>query len=216
MTSDILSQLANLIINFISGTGYVGIFILMTVESALIPIPSEITMPFAGFLASRGELSLLNVSLIGALGNLIGSLLAYALGYWGQEKVVRVLIRKYGRFILLSEHDLDVSENWFRKYGNLMVFVSRLLPALRTVISLPAGIAKLGLPKFIFYTTLGSFIWSYLLAYIGFKLGENWNSLGPIFHKFDLALVILGIAGIVLYVYHKREKIKGGTENPVP
>lgn len=216
MTSDILGQLANLIINFISGTGYLGIFILMTVESALIPIPSEITMPFAGFLVSRGELNILIVSLVGAFGNLIGSLLAYALGYWGQEKVVRVLIRKYGRFILLSEHDLDISENWFRKYGNLMVFASRLMPALRTVISLPAGIAKLGLPKFIFYTTVGSFIWSYLLTYIGFKLGENWNSLGPIFHKFDLALVIVGVVTVVLYVYHKREKFKAGTENHVP
>ncbi|MEK7611359.1 MAG: hypothetical protein AAB486_03245 [Patescibacteria group bacterium] len=97
MTSDILGQLANLIINFISGTGYFGIFTLMTVESALIPIPSEITMPFAGFLVSRGQMDLLTVSLVGAFGNLIGSLLAYGLGYWGQEKVVRVLIRKYGR-----------------------------------------------------------------------------------------------------------------------
>lgn len=130
----------------------------MALESALIPIPSEITMPFAGFLANKGSLSFPLVVLVGALGNLVGSLLAFALGYFLEENVTVSLIDKYGKFILLSKHEYLKAIHWFQKYGNGITFFSRLLPAVRTFISLPAGLAEMNIWKFSIYTFLGSFI----------------------------------------------------------
>lgn len=177
----------------------------MTIESALIPLPSEITMPFSGFLVSQGKLGLLEVTLAGGLGNLVGSILAYALGWWGQDIIVRKLIQKYGKYLLITEHEYDKSEIWFRKYGQIIVFVSRLLPGIRTYISLPAGVAKMNFKKFCFFTFLGSLIWSFILALIGMKLGENWETIGSYFHRLDAVIVILGIALIGFYIYKKRK-----------
>lgn len=196
------------IIQFISSLGYVGIFILMTLESALIPIPSEITMPFSGSLAALGRFNFWIVVFAGTLGNLVGSLLAYWLGWWGQEAVVRKVIVKYGKYFLISEHEYDQSERWFRKHGEPIVFVSRILPVIRTFISLPAGIAKMNLTRFCIYTTVGSLLWSYFLTYVGVVLGNNWKSLEGYFHKFDVVIVIVGLLGVFWYVQRKLKHLR--------
>ncbi len=198
-----LEHIASFLVNFISSLGYPGIIITMAIESAMIPLPSEVIMPFSGFLASRGVFSLPLVALSGAAGNLIGSLGAYYLGYWGHEKVVRNFVRRWGKWMLLTEDDLDLAEKLMRKYKDMVVLVSRVLPGVRTVISLPAGFAQLPLGRFIFLTFFGSLIWSYLLAWVGFVLGKNWQAVGPIFHKFDLLLEVVLVLAVAFYIYKK-------------
>ncbi len=179
----------------------------MLIESALIPMPSEVTMPFSGFLVTQGKFNFWLIVFAGTLGNLVGSIAAYFLGFWGEDHIVRSLIRKYGKYILISEHEYDRSERWFRKYGEIIVFVSRLLPAVRTYISLPAGIAKMNFRKFILYTTIGSFIWSLFLTYIGVALGQNWNKIGNFFHAFDAVIVFFGLIFVIWYIRRKIRKV---------
>lgn len=186
--------------NLISSYGAVAVFILMTAESALIPIPSEITMTFAGFLAGRGILDFWLVVFIGAFGNLAGSLLAYWLGFAKGEEWVRFAIRKWGKWLLLREEEFDRSKVWFKKYGQGIAFVSRLLPIVRTFISLPAGIAKMNLTYFSILTFIGSFIWSAFLAWLGLKLGQNWLAIEPYFRKFQIVIVGLGVLAVAFYV----------------
>ncbi len=207
MINQIIETLTHFIISVIEMTGYGGIFLLMAAESALIPIPSEVTMPFAGFLAFEGKLNVIVVILVGALANLAGSLLAYWLGWWGEDHLVRSLIRKYGKYVLISEHEYEHSEKWFRKYGEKIVFFSRILPVVRTFISLPAGIAKMNLKRFIIFTFIGSLIWSALLTYIGYTLGKNWHSLEVYYRKFEYVIVFAGIALVAYYIYHKYKKL---------
>lgn len=208
MFENLLETLASWIVTIISTTGYLGIFALMTVESALIPLPSEITMPFSGSLVASGRFNIWLVAVAGALGNLAGSLLAYALGFWGQENVVRVIIKKYGKYLLISEHEVERAEKWFLKYGELIVFTSRLMPVIRTFISLPAGIAKMNLVKFIIYTTVGSFLWSLILAYIGMVMGQNWRYLEVYFQKFDILIFIVLVLGAGGYLFRKYRQLK--------
>lgn len=194
------TNLINLIVFWVTTaiafSTYWGIFLMMTAESACIPIPSEIIMPFAGFLVAQGKLSFWLVILAGTLGNLIGSLLAYLIGSSGGY----ALIKKYGKYILISYHDLQKAHSWFEKKGEVTILVSRILPVIRTFISLPAGVAKMDLKKFTFFTLLGSLPWSIGLVYLGTKMGENWNKLQVYFHKFDLLIGIILIAGIVWYI----------------
>lgn len=196
------------IIHFISQCGYAGIFFLMLLESACIPIPSEITMPFSGSLIALGKFNFWAVIFIGTAGNLVGSLLAYWLGAWGQEVIVRKIILKYGKYFLISEHEYDRSERWFRMHGEIIVFVSRVLPVVRTFISLPAGVAKMNLSRFIIYTSLGSFIWSYLLTSIGVMLGNQWSTLEVYFHKFDFVIILGLVLMAIWYIYHKLKHLK--------
>jgi len=191
------------VMGVISHLGYPGIFVLMTLESALIPIPSEIIMPFSGFLVSQGRFSLWLIVLVGALGNLSGSLVAYALGYFGEKALVRKLIVKYGKFILLTEEEFDTSLRLFNKYGQWVAAISRVLPVIRTVISLPAGIARLNIIKFSALTFFGSLIWSFFLGYLGVILGENWQIIRPYFRKFDIVILLAIIIGIGWYLYYK-------------
>ncbi len=195
-----LEHLATLIIQLIKSTGYVGIFVLMTAESALIPIPSEVTMPFSGYLASTGSLSFIYIVLVGTLANLFGSLIAYYIGYFLEESVLIGLIKKYGKFILLSEHEFEKAGKWFEKYGDKIIFISRLLPGIRTVISLPAGMFKMDVKKFVVYTAVGCLIWSSILTYVGLVLGANWKSLDPYYRKFEIFIVGLIIVGAVFYL----------------
>lgn len=203
-----LGNLSALIIHLIQNLGYGGVFVLMTLESALLPIPSEVTMPFAGFLTQGGHLNFWLVVITGSLGNLVGSLIAYAVGFFLEESVVLALVKKYGKFVLLSEHEYERAVRWFAKYGNPITFFSRLLPAVRTFISLPAGLAEMNIWKFSFYTFLGSFLWSTVLTYIGFYLGSKWNSLEPYFRKFQLVVVVLLVLGLLWYINHKLKLIK--------
>lgn len=193
MVFAILTWLSSTIISIISSTGYLGVMILMALESACLPVPSEIVMPFSGYLVFEGRFVLWQVVLWGAIGNLVGSIIAYLVGFFGGRR----LILRYGKYFLVSEHDLELADNWFKKYGQGVVFFSRLLPIIRTFISLPAGIARMGFKKFCFYTLIGSLFWSFLLAYAGLILGENWDKLESYFRKFDLVIGVLIILLIV-------------------
>jgi len=192
----IITLLAGFIIGTISRLGYGGIVLLMAIESACIPLPSEIIMPFSGYLVSTGEMNLWLVGLAGAVGCVLGSLVAYYAGAWGG----RPLVEKYGKYVLISHHDLDLADRWFQRHGNITIFIGRLLPVIRTFIAFPAGIARMDLWRFNLYTFVGSYIWSLGLAWIGMKLGEHWNTLGVYFHRFDAAIGVILLAGIIWYV----------------
>ncbi len=207
-----VAHLSSLIIQLVQSSGYLAVFILMTLESALIPIPSEITMPFAGFLIQQGHLNFFFVVLIGAFGNLVGSLIAYALGFYLEEHIIISIIERYGKYLLIRKHEYERAMHWFQKYGLSIVFTSRLLPAVRTFISLPAGLAEMNLAKFSLYTFTGSVLWSAFLTYIGFYLGKNWESIHTYFNKahYIIAgiLLLLAIYYVMkkLYLPHKRNK----------
>jgi len=199
MITNILAWFALLIIKIISGGGYFGITALMLLESACIPIPSEIIMPFSGYLVTAGRFSLFWVIIFGAVGNLLGSLIAYGVGIYGG----RPFIEKYGKYILIKYEELDKAQRFFEKHGNLSIFFSRLLPVIRTFISLPAGIARMRFGKFCFYTFIGSLFWSGILAYVGVFLGDNWEVISIYFRKFDWFVGILLIVFIGYFIYKK-------------
>ncbi len=199
--SNFLHIFTSVLTSFISSYGYVAIFILMTAESALIPIPSEVTMTFAGFLSGLGLINIWVVVFIGAFGNLVGSLLAFWLGEKMGEEWIRVAIRKWGKWVLIHEKDFDTALRWFAKYGQGITFTSRLLPIVRTFISLPAGIAKMDIKKFAVFTFIGSFVWSAILAFVGLKLGQNWTAVEPFFRKFQYVIIGLVIAAVFVYIY---------------
>ncbi len=194
MIARIIEFLSGIIVATISLMGYWGIVLLMAIESACIPLPSEIIMPFSGYLVSTGQMNLWLVAIAGAVGCVVGSMVAYWAGMYGG----RPLIEKYGRYVLVSKHDLDIADRWFGKYGEAIVFTARLLPAIRTFIAFPAGVARMNIPRFIFYTFAGSLPWCLGLAYVGQKLGEQWNkdeTLRTWFHRFDF---VIGIIAVVL------------------
>jgi membrane protein DedA with SNARE-associated domain len=200
MIAKIIEYLSWLIVATISTLGYSGVVLLMAIESACIPLPSEIIMPFSGYLVSTGQMNLWGVAVAGAVGCVLGSLVAYWVGMYGG----RPLIEKYGRYILLSHHDLDLADRWFAKYGEVIVFVSRLLPAIRTFIAFPAGVARMNLTKFVIYTFAGSLPWCLGLAYAGQKLGEQWNrdeTLKTWFHRFDFVIGILAVLAVSWWIW---------------
>jgi len=190
MIADLLSLVSSFIVNIISTLGYPGITVLMALESTCIPIPSEIIMPFSGYLVFLEKLSFFSVVLWGTIDNLIGSIIAYLAGFYGG----RPLIKKYGRYIFISEGELAHAQDWFEKYGSVSVLFSRMLPVVRTFISLPAGIAKMPFWKFATYTFFGSLPWSFFLTYVGVIAGENWQSIDSLVRKFDWAIVIIIIS----------------------
>lgn len=204
MITSLIEFLADFVINTISTLGYLGVFLAMAIESACIPLPSEIIMPFSGYLVFQGEMNLLVVGLVGALGNLGGSLLAY----WVGAKGGRPLIERYGKYVLLSHHDLDLADRWFARYGRSTVFFTRMMPVVRTFISFPAGMSRMRLGTFSLYTFIGALPWSLALAYIGMKLGENWDTLGGYFHKADIFIAVLLVAGVVWYVWRHLNNLK--------
>lgn len=178
----------------------------MAIESALIPLPSEIIMPFSGYLVSTGRFDFFLVGISGALGNTLGSLLIYGVGFWGHERLARRFIRRFGRWILFTEEELSKTERLLHKYKNWVVLGSRVLPGIRTVISLPCGIARLPLLRFIILTFFGSLIWSVFLAWIGYVLGQNWQSIGPYFHKLEFVIIAFILVAIGWYIWYKLKK----------
>jgi len=208
LIAKLITTLASAITAVISGLGYGGIVLLMGIESACIPLPSEIIMPFSGYLVFKGTLNLAGVAVAGATGCLLGSWLAYALGAWGG----RPLIEKYGRYVLISHHDLDLADRWFVHHGDITVFTARLLPVVRTFIAFPAGVARMPLGRFSLYTFAGSLIWCWVLAWIGMKLGENWDTLGVYFHRFDALIGLVLLAGIVWYVRRHLRSVREGSK----
>ncbi|WP_035424238.1 DedA family protein [Bacillus sp. UNC438CL73TsuS30] len=199
----ILHQLGDIAINWINSIGYWGILLGMILESACIPIPSEVIMPFGGFLVSTGQLNMVGVILIGTLGNIIGSLIAYAVGYWGGKR----FIERFGKYVFLSKKHLESAEKWFDNRGEITVFVSRILPAIRTFISLPAGIARMTLGKFLIYTTIGSVIWSGFLTYVGYMLGKNWGNIQNFLHPIAYLVAVI-VFFIIVYLAIKVIKSK--------
>lgn len=204
MISSIIEFLANWIISVISALDYFGIVLLMAIESANIPLPSEIIMPFSGYLVSTGQFNLWWAGFYGAVGCVVGSALSYWLGTMGG----RPLIEKYGKYILISHHDLDLADRWFKRHGEAAVFIARLLPVIRTFISFPAGISKMNFKRFLIYSFLGSLPFTLFLTYIGMKLGENREVLGKYFHKFDVVIGIIILAGIIWYIWRHIKNIK--------
>ena len=200
VSPDILGSLTGFIIQTISNSGYLGIFLLMVAESALIPIPSEVIMSFSGYLVSSGRFDASLVIAAGSIGNLVGSLIAYFVGaYLGRGFVLR-----YGRYVLLKRSHLELAESYFERYGGRAVFVSRLLPAIRTYISLPAGTGKMDLKRFALFTLLGSIIWNTALTFIGIKLGQEWEHIRKYSNYFDALVIIIVIIAIIAYWRKKR------------
>jgi membrane protein DedA with SNARE-associated domain len=181
--------------------GWPGVIVMMAIESACIPLPSELIMPLAGWTLIQdrglGVAFIFLAGLCGAIGHVIGSLIAY----WVGDKGGVPLLRKYGKYILISNHDLDRANRWFDKYGDWITFVSRLIPGVRTFISLPAGIARMNLPRFVLYAFLGSFVWSTALAWGGYLLGQNWENLRAAMRPFDYPILGIVLALIALAVW---------------
>ncbi len=199
MVSTVIKILGGFIVAFISGSGYIGITLLMAIESACIPLPSEVIMPFSGYLVSAGHFSLWGVAVAGALGCNLGSIAAYFVGAVGG----RPLAERYGHYVLVTRHDLEMADRFFGRYGDWAVFIARLLPVVRTFIALPAGISRMNFARFNIYTFLGSLPWCFALAYAGMKLGERWDALGPYFHHFDTVFLILIVVGAIWFIRNR-------------
>ena len=198
MISHLIEFLGTLVIQAEQTLGLYGIVLLMGLESACIPLPSEVIMPFAGYLALQGRFSLESAALAGAIGCVVGSWIAYYAGAVGG----RPLAEKYGKYILMNPNDLALADRLFANYGDAISFFSRLLPVIRTFIAFPAGIVRMNFIKFTIYTFLGSLPWCWGLAWVGYKLGENWSSLHSRFHQIDLIIAALLCIGAIFWIRH--------------
>jgi len=187
------------IVAMIAALGYGGILLLMTIESACVPLPSEVTMPFSGYLVATGRFNLQLVALAGALGCLLGSYIAYYVGASGG----RWFLERYGRYLLIAPHEIEAADRFFARWGSATVFWSRLLPVVRTFIAFPAGVARMRMLPFTLYTFAGSYIWCLALAYAGMKLGQHWVSLGPYFHRFDGVIAVVMTIGAAAVLYQR-------------
>jgi membrane protein DedA with SNARE-associated domain len=202
LSLNIIETFSNFVISVIEQLGYAGVFIGMTLESMGLPIPSEVVMPFAGFVVWKGALTLVGITVAGTLGCLAGSLIAYGIGFWGG----RPLLDRYGKYILIRQRELDRADKWFQRYGEGAVFVSRLLPVVRTFISFPAGIVHMDIRKFSLYTVFGSLPFCFALAYIGVMLGPHWKDIEGLFRYLDIAIVA-GIGVLAAYLIYHRQQI---------
>lgn len=208
MFEKISAILSAFVINTIASLGYTGIVVLMAIESACIPLPSEIIMPFSGYLVFAGRFDLWRTALAGAVGCVLGSLVAYYIGAYGG----RPWAERYGRYLLVSRRDLDMADRWFAHHGDITVFLGRLIPVIRTFIAFPAGVCRMAMGRFVIYTFVGSYIWCLGLAWIGFQLGRHWDTLGTYFHQADTVIGVLLVAGLIWYLRrHLRER-----HTPVP
>ena len=205
-----LAFIDQVVIPFLSSlygaVGYLGVFIAMTIESAMIPLPSELILPFAGFLVSdalqvepltRGPWNYWIVVIVATLGNTCGSLIAYAIGAWGG----RPFLERYGRYLLIRPHEIELAERFFDRYGAATAFFSRLLPVVRTFISFPAGVARMPLGRFIVYSTAGALPWSMLLVFAGERLGANWLEIRHALQPFDLAIALAVVGAVLLFIW---------------
>ena len=200
MFERIIAPIAAWIVAVISALGYAGIALLMAIESACIPLPSEIIMPFSGYLVSTRRFDLVLVATAGAIGCNIGSTIAYAIGFYGG----RPLVERWGYWVLIGQRELAFVDWFFDRFGSIAVFVGRLLPVVRTFIALPAGIARMSQTKFQIYTFLGSWPWCFALAYVGMRLGAKWDSdprLREFMHRFDGVIIAVAVIAVAWYVW---------------
>ena len=209
--NQMLSLLTTFIIHVISTLGYAGIFFLMTLHSAAIPVPSEVVMPFSGYLASVGRFSLPAVIAMGTLGNLLGA----SIIYWLAKSGGRELVMKYGKYLLISRHDIDAADKFFARFGSLAVFLGRCLPVVATFIAIPAGIARVKYRWFFLATVLGALVWNAFLSIVGFQLGAHWESLRGSFQKFDALIVAVIVVGAVWWIWRhvKNSRVDGSPES---
>jgi len=202
MIDQVVSALASWIVEVISRTGYLGVIFLMAIESACIPLPSEVIMPFAGYLVSIGKINLIGAATAGALGCNVGSTIAYFVAAKGGRGV----IERWGKYVLISRAELERTDRFFARYGAATVFFGRLLPVVRTFIAFPAGLARMPMLKFQIYTFLGSWPWCFALAYAGYVLGVRWDSdptFRKLFHDFDAAIAVLLVAGFAWLIWSR-------------
>jgi membrane protein DedA with SNARE-associated domain len=193
----ITQWIANTAVAFLTVASYPGVFLLMVLESMVFPVPSEAVMPFAGFLIASGKFTFTGVIFAATLGSIVGSLASYAMGYYGGKP----FIKRFGKYLLLDSHDLEITERFFAKRGDLTIFISRFIPVIRHLISIPAGLGKMNLGKFIFYTILGAGLWNGFLTYVGYKLKTNWTEVMKYSHTIDIVVVaVLGLA-FLYYAY---------------
>lgn len=207
MIDQLLSLIVTWVVAVISAGGYLGVAALMAIESACIPLPSEVIMPFAGYLVSIGQFSLIGAATAGALGCNLGSTVAYYVAAKGG----RPAVERWGRYVLFGPDDLKRTDAFFARYGSLTVFIGRLLPVVRTFIAFPAGLARMPMLKFQAYTFIGSWPWCYGLAYVGYRLGQRWHSdptLRRLFHEFDALIVLVLLAGFAWFVWTHWRRIK--------
>jgi membrane protein DedA with SNARE-associated domain len=197
-----LDALHHFIVTAVGDYGYAAVFVLMALESACVPIPSEVTMLFGGALASAGfaaegqQLSLFWVGMAGTLGNLVGSWLAY----WAGAVGGRPLVDRWGRYLLIRPHEIDKAHDWFERYGDAAVFFSRLLPVIRTFISVPAGVVRMPFWRFTLYTILGCLPWTFALAWLGYMLGDRWESVERALQPFSWAIALACVVAVLWYV----------------
>lgn len=204
LLSIVLEKIGIFAVNIISSLGYFGVFFLMVLESMVFPIPSELVMPFAGFIAYQGNFNFLLVVLFSSLGSITGSLISYYIGKVGGNH----LVIKYGKYFLLDVEDLKKTEHWFSKKGESTIFIGRLIPIIRHLISIPAGIGKMHLTKFCIYTIAGATIWNTFLAYLGYLLGQNWSLVRHYTEPISIVVAILLLAGGIYFIYkHIKNKI---------
>jgi membrane protein DedA with SNARE-associated domain len=199
MTADILDPLVRAATDLIDAVGLAGVFVLMTAESACIPIPSEAIMLFAGFNVSEGKMTLLGVVVAGVLGNLVGSLIAYAAGYYG-----RIELLERNRLIHINRRHLEWADRWFERHGSATVFFTRMMPIIRTFISLPAGVARMPLARFVIFTVAGSIPWVLMLAIVGREVGSKWEDWRNYLHYADYVIVALVVLAIGYLIVRRR------------
>lgn len=207
IVEQILSFLAEIVISVIESTGYLGIVLLMAIESACVPLPSELIMPFAGYLVSQGKMDLYLAATAGALGCNVGSVVAYEVGKRGGRPVVE----RWGKYLLIGPDELDAADRFFKRWGNAAVFIGRLLPVIRTFIAFPAGVARMPLVPFHIYTFLGSWPFCFALTLLGRELGEAWHGdprVRAAFHSADALIGVVLVALITWYVWHRIRAIR--------
>lgn len=210
-----LDNLRIIIENIILTLGYPGLAAVIFIENIFAPIPSEVVLPFAGFLVSSGKFTFVGILFWSTLGAILGAIALYYIGLWADEPVIRAFTRKYGRFLGVSEKDIDRSMSFFDKHGQLVIFFGRLIPLVRSLISLPAGMNRMSLPVFLLFTTLGSLLWNAILGGAGFYLGENWEVVLGIIDKYEKVWLVLMAAIIIgFFVYRIFFRKKNTPDGP--
>ncbi len=209
MLHQFIDPFLEMIKNGVQSWGYLGVILMMAIESANIPLPSEAIMPTAGILVQQGKMNIHLAALAGAVGCVIGSIPSYFLGMWGG----RPFLQKYGKWFLLKNKDLELADKWVDKYGDITFFIARMLPVVRTFISFPAGVLKAHFGMFCLFTFIGSLVWCYFLTWVGIKFGENMEMFRDLWHKFDIAIVLFVLLGFGFYLYHHMKPEKAAPQD---
>jgi membrane protein DedA with SNARE-associated domain len=214
MTS-ILTAISDWVQGIIASAGYLGLVLVMVLENVFPPVPSEIVLPLAGYMTLQGHFTLLGVTAVGTLGSVIGALILYALGWWLDESRVRYLLNRYGRFAMLTEGDLNKSLCWFNRYGQPTIFFARLVPIVRSLISVPAGLARMPLMRFVLLTALGTGLWSFFLTWAGRTLGANWSRVAEVVSRYqDAVVVVAGVLVVGFFAQRARRRLGHGRGGP--